>query len=258
MLDAYEILELERKWQDFNDKRNRKKQVLYFLILISVLSTIFVSYEIFKHFEQKAIKKQEIIDLNLKKQVDELKQKAKQAKLKLEADKNRTEKQTTLVTDEQMTKENLTPMLIVPNKPNIQNTEQLISQAPEPTLIEEFDANQGEVKEEKQNKIFIESKEMRLSIASLKKKFESTNDIKFAISIAQEYYEEQDYKNAMKWAFMVNNMDKDRVEGWIIFAKSKYKTGKKDDAINVLNTINKKQPSKSIDALLTQIKMGTL
>ncbi|CUU78440.1 hypothetical protein [Campylobacter hyointestinalis] len=77
MLDAYEILELERKWQDFNDKRNRKKQVLYFLILISVLSTIFVSYEIFKHFEQKAIKKQEIVDLNLKKQVDELKQKAK-------------------------------------------------------------------------------------------------------------------------------------------------------------------------------------
>lgn len=250
MLDAYEILELERKWQDFNNKRNRKKQALYFLILISILSVIFVSYETFKHFEQKDIKKQEIVDLNLKKQVDELKQKAKQAKLKFEADKNRTE--------EQMTKENLTPMLIVPNKPNIQNTKQLISQAPEPTLIEEFDANQGEVKEEKQNKIFIESKEMKLSIASLKKKFESTNDIKFAISIAQEYYRQQDYKNAMKWAFTINNIDKDRVEGWIIFAKSKYKTGKKDDAINVLNTINKKQPSKSIDALLTQIKMGTL
>lgn len=250
MLDAYEILELERKWQDFNNKRNRKKQALYFLILISILSVIFVSYETFKHFEQKDIKKQEIVDLNLKKQVDELKQKAKQAKLKFEADKNKTE--------EQMTKENLTPMLIVPNKPNIQNTKQLISQAPEPTLIEEFDANQGEVKEEKQNKIFIESKEMKLSIASLKKKFESTNDIKFAISIAQEYYRQQDYKNAMKWAFTINNIDKDRVEGWIIFAKSKYKTGKKDDAINVLNTINKKQPSKSIDALLTQIKMGTL
>lgn len=250
MLDAYEILELERKWQDFNNKRNRKKQALYFLILISILSVIFVSYETFKHFEQNDIKKQEIVDLNLKKQVDELKQKAKQAKLKFEADKNKTE--------EQMTKENLTPMLIVPNKPNIQNTKQLISQAPEPTLIEEFDANQGEVKEEKQNKIFIESKEMKLSIASLKKKFESTNDIKFAISIAQEYYRQQDYKNAMKWAFTINNIDKDRVEGWIIFAKSKYKTGKKDDAINVLNTINKKQPSKSIDALLTQIKMGTL
>ncbi|MDL2346875.1 CDC27 family protein [Campylobacter hyointestinalis] len=258
MLDAYEILELERKWQDFNNKRNRKKQVLYFLILISILSVIFVSYEIFKHFEQKDIKKQEIVDLNLKKQVDELKQKAKQAKLKFEADKNKTEEQATLATDEQMTKENLTPMLIVPNKQNIQNTKQLISQAPEPTVIEEFDVNQSEVKEEKQNKIFIESKEMKLSIASLKKKFESTNDIKFAISIAQEYYRQQDYKNAMKWAFTINNMDKDRVEGWIIFAKSKYKTGKKDDAINVLNTINKKQPSKSIDALLTQIKMGTL
>lgn len=259
MLDAYEILELERKWQDFNYKRNRKKQVLYFLILISVLSAIFVSYEIFKHSEQKAIKKQEIVDLNLKKQIDELKQKAKQAKLKLEADKNKIEEQATLATDKQITKENLTPMLIVQNKQNIQNTElEPISQILKPTVIEEFNVNQSEVKKENQNKIFIESKEVKLSIASLKKKFESTNDIKFAISIAQEYYEEQDYKNAMKWAFTVNNMDKDKVEGWIIFAKSKYKTGKKDDAINVLNTINKKQPSKSIDALLTQIKMGTL
>ena len=152
MLDAYEILELERKWQDFNDKRNRKKQVLYFLILISVLSAIFVSYEIFKHSEQKAIKKQEIVDLNLKKQIDELKQKAKQAKLKLEADKNKTEEQATLATDKQITKENLTPMLIVQNKQNIQNTElEPISQILKPTVIEEFNVNQSEVKKENQN-----------------------------------------------------------------------------------------------------------
>ena len=107
-------------------------------------------------------------------------------------------------------------------------------------------------------KVSIQSKSIGSSIPNLISRFKSTGNVKYAILLAQEYYSKKDYKNAEKWSFTVNNLNKNLEEGWVVFAKSRYKMGKKEDAIMVLDTYRQKNPSKYIDFLITQIKSGTL
>ena len=93
---------------------------------------------------------------------------------------------------------------------------------------------------------------------NLKPKFDSTNDIKYAILLAEEFYKQNDYENAIKWAFTINSIDENEVKGWVIFAKAKYKIGKKEDALTVLNALQEKNRSASIEELIEQIKKETL
>ena len=80
----------------------------------------------------------------------------------------------------------------------------------------------------------ITSTQAAPSLSNLEANYEHTKDPKDALVLAQKYYEQKDYKNSAKWAFELNSIDKNDPNGWLIFAKSKYKSGNKKDAIKVL------------------------
>ncbi|AII14753.1 hypothetical protein CIG1485E_0915 [Campylobacter iguaniorum] len=292
MLDAYEILELENRWKKYKSKQRKssyKKYSIFVLILAVIGAGVSGFFAYTTHKENLA--KQEIAKLNLQKEVEELKQRAREAKLKLEQQENNVSNTTYEEPSQNLeiveiqeapapkkpikieknitTKEKLTPKLITQKEVEIEENLEFINQIPEVITVEEFaSVNEPQITPAKQEieqkeqdqkqKVIIEVGELNLSIASLKKRFESTNDVKYAIMLANEYYKQNDYQNAMKWAFIINNIDANKAEGWIIFAKAKYKMGKKDDALKVLEALKQKQPSTNVDGLIVQIRTGTL
>ncbi|ABK83370.1 CDC27 family protein [Campylobacter fetus] len=300
---------MENKWKKYNRNRNKKLYMLSATILICLSIGISAGYFIDLYMEKQSdMLQNEIANINLKKHVNELKEKAKIAKQKLEQQRAQDEKelleqakkddvgfnldiekQTTL--DEslpnQQTKQKikdiktadnnnvLIPKIISQNAlPNLNDSEitnqRIISDLPLPqdTKILEFSEtnqsesnqyqNQAQNKNQAQNSIKIESQTIDMSVESLKSKFDSTNDIKYAILLAEEFYKQNDYENAIKWAFTINSIDENEVKGWVIFAKAKYKIGKKEDALTVLNALQEKNRSASIEELIEQIKKETL
>ncbi|EAK0835733.1 CDC27 family protein [Campylobacter fetus] len=300
---------MENKWKKYNRNRNKKLYMLSATILICLSISISAGYFIDLYMKKQSdMLQNEIANINLKKHVNELKEKAKIAKQKLEQQRAQDEKelleqakkmdvgfnldiekQTTL--DEslpnQQTKQKikdiktadnnnvLIPKIISQNAlPNLNDSEitnqRIISDLPLPqdTKILEFSEtnqsesnqyqNQAQNKNQAQNSIKIESQTIDMSVESLKSKFDSTNDIKYAILLAEEFYKQNDYENAIKWAFTINSIDENEVKGWVIFAKAKYKIGKKEDALTVLNALQEKNRSASIEELIEQIKKETL
>ncbi|ALV65007.1 CDC27 family protein [Campylobacter fetus] len=306
MLDSYEIQEMENKWKKYNRKRNKKLYILSATILICLSIGISAGYFIDLYIKkQNDMLQNEIADINLKRHVDELKEKARIAKQKLEQQKAQDEKelleqakkddanlnldiekqtvlneplqnQQTKQKDVKPTDNNnaLIPKIISQDTLQNSNDFEIINQRissdlplPQETNILEFsEANQSESnkyqsqpqnKNQAQNSIKIESQTIDMSVKSLKSKFDSTNDIKYAILLAEEFYKNNDYENAIKWAFTINSIDENEIKGWVIFAKAKYKIGKKEDALTVLNALQEKNRSNSIEELIEQIRKET-
>lgn len=93
--------------------------------------------------------------------------------------------------------------------------------------------------------------------STLKDKFYGTNNIVYALMIAEEYYNDKDYKNSKKWALVANNIDSKNERSWVIFAKSMAKNGKPQKAIEALNAFLKTNPNATkISALIRKIKHG--
>lgn len=103
--------------------------------------------------------------------------------------------------------------------------------------------------------IKIETKEVN-SIQYLKDKFEKTHNSVFALMLSEEYYIVKNYEQSHKWALIANQLDAESEKSWILFAKSKVKLGKKEDAIKALQAYLKHNKSKAAQSLLNQITLG--
>ena len=91
------------------------------------------------------------------------------------------------------------------------------------------------------NNVKISSAPINPKLESIEEHFKNSKDPKDALALARDYYAKKDYKNAAKWAFELNNLDKKNADGWLIFAKSKYNVG------------NKKDTQKKLEANLSQV-----
>lgn len=80
---------------------------------------------------------------------------------------------------------------------------------------------------------------------SIEDRYYDSKDINLAIKIANDKFNLGDYSGARDWALEVNGLDEKNMEGWLIFAKSSYKLGRKDEAITALNAFLKIAPGNS-------------
>ena len=94
-------------------------------------------------------------------------------------------------------------------------------------------------------------------IATIEQNFKDSKESKYALKLAQKYYENGDYDKAAKWAYELNNVDKNSPQGWILFAKAKYKSGNKSDALRVLEAYKPKASNqREIQDLINQMKQN--
>ena len=105
------------------------------------------------------------------------------------------------------------------------------------------------------NNIKISSAPIKPSLESIEEHFKNSKDPKDALALARDYYAKKDYKNAAKWAFELNNLDKKNADGWLIFAKSKYNVGNKKDALKVLEAyLSQVSNKQEVQNLITKMQ----
>jgi hypothetical protein len=95
-------------------------------------------------------------------------------------------------------------------------------------------------------------------ISTMKEKFLKNKNPRDALLLAKAFYNEGAYEASEKWSLEANKVNASLDESWMIFAKSKAKMGKKDEAVNILAMYYKKTKSSKIKVLLDKIKTGKL
>lgn len=91
--------------------------------------------------------------------------------------------------------------------------------------------------------------------------FKTTNSYDTAIEIAEYYFSIKDYVNSIKWALNAseaNSQGKTKAQSFIVYAKSLYASGKKDEAIDVLNKYISKTNSRDAIEALKNIRQGLI
>jgi len=95
-----------------------------------------------------------------------------------------------------------------------------------------------------------------------KNKIKKTNTLKTTklpsfdtcIALSKKYYEEGNYKEALKWAKNANLLDRKKAISWIMSAKALYNLGKKEKALKILKIYYNYNKDKKIKELIDKWK----
>jgi len=88
----------------------------------------------------------------------------------------------------------------------------------------------------------------------VEKRFYQSHDTDDSLFLAKSYFRKGNYKKSEYWALQTNKVSSNIEESWIIFAKSKVKLGRKNEAIQILNNYVKRSKSRSARNLLYKLK----
>jgi tetratricopeptide (TPR) repeat protein len=89
-------------------------------------------------------------------------------------------------------------------------------------------------------------------------RFRQSHEVDDSLFLAKAYFRKGNYKKAEYWALQTNKVNENIEESWLIFAKSKVKQGKRNEAIRVLTAYVKRSKSQQAKHLLEKIKEGKL
>lgn len=328
MLNVYEVLELEKKWQKYNDKKNSKKAIFsslqvkkekvkdgffrvdfnkninmfLFAGIIVVLVLVFACYLLF--FKKSSLSNDsQIVTASMKlKFQDPQKQAEKnitneleQVKIQLEKEKIKLKNMTN-----NNTNSNNLEDISVNSKSTFGNQdfndngkyEITPNDLLTPKLIELKDNTVSYAKEDRQNKKIISNikpatdvivsqnkshnqdvqeiietdnssfvvtfSDSKTKIEDLIVAFENKPNAFNAIKVSKRYFDDGDYIKSKAWALKANALDKDNEDSWILFAKSSYKLGRKQDGIKALNDYLKFNNSSNIKNVLKLLEQGSL
>ena len=241
----YDVKPLEKEWKDYKKKKRKPWFVLIFSIfLILLISFSFLNY-----------KEIDFLKFNDKSKVDVI-----------------TSKSATVLIDEALT-------TLETKKPKgsevLQITETkpvtVISENGSMEIVEDLPIAE-DIKTIKEPRVKIERvekprKKMHLNIIETSsvsaykdvgRRFHQTHDTDDSLFLAKGYYRKGNYKKAEYWALQTNKINGNIEESWLIFAKSKVKLGRKNEAIDILTKYIKKSNSAEAQSLLNKIKEGTL
>lgn len=270
MLNLHEVIELENKWLAYINKKKKKKYFILYVLLaiffvLILLSIIFYAYS----------KGASELEMNVKKSNQEIKRQIDEKKVKIEKEKileNKTKienkiiepiKEEKLVVKENKMIDDNSDEILTLNIMNIDvknSTLKKSQETPQKQIIKAIPktVNTGNIVITDLNTKTLDTKEELNDLKYLKLKFAETNSIYFALDIANTYYSKAKYKDARDWALTANKINPKNDDSWILFAKSSYKLGFKEQAINSLNNYLKNSNSKKIKDALDLIKKGQL
>ena len=95
-------------------------------------------------------------------------------------------------------------------------------------------------------------------IETMEKKFLKNKQPREALLLAEAFYRKGIYKKSEEWALRANKIDSNLDESWIIFAQSKAKMGKREEAIKILLAYYNKSKSAKVKRAIENIKSRKL
>ncbi len=253
MLSSQEIKELEKEWLKYKIKKHSKKAV-FTLSIVGLTASGYYFYQSGKISSNLSLIKEKFAQKVTNSNTTDKTEKKAEKKVTKKEQKIKKEEKPLLALDTKFL-ENIEKRL----EKEAKEKKHLFAKPKKEIAFKKSEKKFSITKEEKEEKkkIKIVSKQIN-TLTFLKKKFEATKEIKYALMVASYYYEKKDYKNALKWAIKANEIDSSNEESWIIFAKSKLKLGRKKEAINALKLYLKNRNSQNVLNVLQQIKRGHL
>ena len=238
----YDIKPLEEQWESYNKRKRRP----YYIFTVSLLSIAVIAVVLFDN-KELILSKFEKSTANtttntaaslalLDKPIDTLE--VKQTK------------NNNALTVNQVKPEILTPVDNNPMNPGDVFIE--VSEAKKPSVP----VRQTVVNEKPRKKMHLEITEMsgERAYKDVKNRFSMAPDPDDSLFLARNYYKEGKYSKAAYWALQTNKLNGDIEESWLIFAKSKSKTGHRNEAIRVLSQYVDKSNSIEAGKLLIKLK----
>jgi tetratricopeptide (TPR) repeat protein len=238
----YDIKPLEEEWKRYKRKKMRPWYVSIFSILfIGILALSFLNYKdlIYSKFENNesvSITKQKPTTILLDKALTTLEVK------KEIAEKSITDSNAEPGTD-------IASTIDDPMRYEHPNARKVSIKVTEP--IKKPVATEKPRKKMHLNIIETTSASAYKDVA---KRFADTADTDDSLFLARTYYEQGNNKKAIYWALETNKINSNIEESWLIFAKSKARSGHKNDAIRILSSYIKRSNSYEAKALLKKLK----
>jgi tetratricopeptide (TPR) repeat protein len=241
----YDIKPLEEEWKKYKKKKRRPWFVLLFSIFfILLLSLTFLNYkevDLLRFYDNKS--KMEIVTHKSTRLLTD------KALTTLETKKPKVSEVTQTMQIE--------PVEAIPRKNGFIEITGDIPIPEEPPAIKEPKIKIEEKPRKKMHLNIIETTNVS-AYKDVAKRFHQTHDTDDSLFLAKSYYRKGNYKKAEYWALQTNKVNGNIEESWLIFAKSKVKLGRKNEAISILTAYIKKSNSVQARSLLHKIKKGTL
>jgi len=232
----YDIKPLEEQWEQYNRKRKRPLFVIFFLLfLILALAVLFFQNKTLILSKIDHISKPSSIKSSsgsfFEKPLDTL---------ALKEDSSSVEAVKAVVDDNPMNPEDV----FVDADDGQRRSPSVVVQA----------RKQAKVKPKKKLHFEMIDANSAEAYAEVKNRFEMAPDPDDSLFLARNYYHDGNYRKAAYWALQTNKLNGDIEESWLIFARSKAKTGHKNEAIRVLTQYVEKSHSIEAKKLLKKLK----
>ncbi|MCZ6172849.1 CDC27 family protein [Campylobacter ureolyticus] len=279
MLEHFEIAELEEKWNEYNKNRGKLSKNLSFkksVIIAFLTASVFLGLIFWFVFSNKKE------NIEVKTAQTSVKSETLPSVKSTEVEKNNTlDKKKSSDKRGELNFNNIginssvdAGGFILNNtyeqeKPTVFKEEKTFSSIPKDEIIDfgnppvppQTVSNRNYTKVEntqKRGKVIIKTAPLKVDKNSLEEKFYASNDILYSLKLAQNAYDNRRYDEAIKWALISNEIDKDSAKSWIIFAKANYKKGNKQDALIALENFNSRVSNPEVIATIKQMKNGDL
>lgn len=105
----------------------------------------------------------------------------------------------------------------------------------------------------KKNHFKITKVSSKSAYQEVEKRFHQFHDVDDALFLARVYYHNGAYEKSELWALKTNKLNNRLEESWIIFAKSKIKLGRIDEAKHILSNYIKQSNSQKAKILLYKL-----
>ena len=79
-----------------------------------------------------------------------------------------------------------------------------------------------------------------------------------ALAVARDFYTDQNFAEAAVWAKKANQLNREAEEAWLLYAKSYYAQGRKNEAIGILELYLNYKDSKAATELIRTWKLNTI
>lgn len=245
----YDIKPLEEEWKKY---RKKKRKPLYLIGIISagVLVGLFALFG--------------IKDLSLPELPQFISKDSSETTLEKTTNVLIEDKLTTLQIRKQVVVEDIKPVVKlkveedVPALPVVEDIPVLDEVKPKKYVKKEYKKPvRKNIKVEKPRKKMhlniIESSSVS-AYKDVEKRFYESHDTDDSLFLAKSYFRKGNYKKAEYWALQTNKVNKNIDDSWLIFAESKVKLGRKNEAIRVLTNYVKMSNSSRAKSLLYKLK----
>jgi hypothetical protein len=253
-----EINELEKRWFRYKLKQFIKIFLILFSILVLVITIILTFLKNGSTQKEINIEPVEVVKEEIE-QVKKIEVIEKVSNIKISETKeaeiisNAVEKEEKLILKPNLDfLENIKSSQIsnIVNEPS--QHEDMITSTAEEKII-----NLNQIQQEVENKsISITKHTSENELKDIIERFNKSKNVALGLFLAKHYYRVADFENAYNYSLLVNELDENIEDSWIIFASSQVKMGKSDQAIAVLEAYIKNKNSQKAKLLLADIKKG--